>query len=688
MSAASIRFSPSIFQRLGEELNPNPDQGILELVKNAYDADARSCRIELIDVDAPGGRIRVTDDGEGMTLDDIRQGWLVLGKSKKTMKRTRRLRRVPAGSKGLGRLAALRMGESAHLTTRPQSEATRQYEITIEWADYDGVEAVEDVELDITSSKRGKDATDGTEIEVVGLESSITRTEVKRLARALILLADPFQDDPEGFRPELVTPEFEDLEKLVGEKYFHDADYHLTAKVNQHGVASARVLDWRGQKLFSARHSDIAVSRKGERYECPPATFDLWVFILQKKTFVSRSSTLGEVKNWLREFGGVHLYHNGLRVAPYGNPGNDWLDMNLRRAQNPEERPSTNTVIGRVAVTGGGDLLVQKTDRSGFIEGEAFHELQAFAAECLEWFARERLEVAEHRRRAERTRAAPRRMKAKATLEKAIEKAPSRNRGTLKTAFERYDRSREREVVKLRKEVQLYRTLSTAGITAATFAHESSGNPIKAISQAIKAIERRGRETLKAAYRKSLEKPVETIKRSVGSLAVLGDATLSLLDHGKRRQGRVNLHDVVQGVVETFDPFLKGRDVALDLQLYKGKPYLRGSEAAVESIITNLLNNSLVALEQSSTRKRQISVRTELNGDYWVLRVLDNGPGIEGIGPRTIWLPGETTRPNGTGLGLTIVRDAVVDLGGEVGVEEHGELGGAEFVVELPIIGA
>jgi C4-dicarboxylate-specific signal transduction histidine kinase len=150
----------------------------------------------------------------------------------------------------------------------------------------------------------------------------------------------------------------------------------------------------------------------------------------------------------------------------------------------------------------------------------------------------------------------------------------------------------------------------------------------------------------------------------------------------------VNLHDVVQGVVETFDPFLKGRDVALDLQLYKGKPYLRGSEAAVESIITNLLNNSLVALEQSSTRKRQISVRTELNGDYWVLRVLDNGPGIEGIGPRTIWLPGETTRPNGTGLGLTIVRDAVVDLGGEVGVEEHGELGGAEFVVELPIIGA
>ena len=41
MSRASIRFAPDVLRRLGEELNPNPHRGILELAKNAYDADAR-----------------------------------------------------------------------------------------------------------------------------------------------------------------------------------------------------------------------------------------------------------------------------------------------------------------------------------------------------------------------------------------------------------------------------------------------------------------------------------------------------------------------------------------------------------------------------------------------------------------------------------------------------------------------
>ena len=70
------------------------------------------------------------------------------------------------------------------------------------------------------------------------------------------------------------------------------------------------------------------------------------------------------------------------------------------------------------------------------------------------------------------------------------------------------------------------------------------------------------------------------------------------------------------------------------------------------------------------------------------LRVLDNGPGIVGISKDDIWLPGETTRKNGTGLGLTIVRDTVSDLSGRVDAVERGEIGGAEIIVELPIIGS
>ena len=47
MTIGNIQFSTDILRRLGEELNPSIDQGILELVKNAYDADARRCLVEI-----------------------------------------------------------------------------------------------------------------------------------------------------------------------------------------------------------------------------------------------------------------------------------------------------------------------------------------------------------------------------------------------------------------------------------------------------------------------------------------------------------------------------------------------------------------------------------------------------------------------------------------------------------------
>ena len=67
-----------------------------------------------------------------------------------------------------------------------------------------------------------------------------------------------------------------------------------------------------------------------------------------------------------------------------------------------------------------------------------------------------------------------------------------------------------------------------------------------------------------------------------------------------------------------------------------------------------------------------------------LISVLDSGPGVQArLGDR-IWLPGVTSDENGTGLGLTIVRDTVEDLGGSTQVVLQGELGGAEFIIELP----
>ncbi len=687
MSSAKIRFAPEILRRLGEELNPSPAKGIIELAKNAYDADARTCRIELKNTDQAGGTVRIIDDGNGMDVESIEKGWLVLGSSIKSPKERTALGRIPAGSKGLGRLAALRMAARVLLTTMPKKEKTTQYDLLIDWSDYENVELVDDVELAIEKSRRDTGAGHGSEIILEKLHNRITKIDVKRLARELILLADPFGDDPKGFIPSLSAPEFADLEALVQNRYFSEADYHLVASVNNAGHAEATVVDWRGNDLFRVTHEELTVSRGKRPYECPPVKFDLWVFLLAGGAFSTRSVTLTEVRTWLQEFGGVHFYQNGLRVTPYGNPGNDWLNINLRRSQNPEERPSTNTVIGRVVVSDIEDILVQKTDRSGFIEGPAFLDMRSFAEDAMEWMASRRLEVAERRRAAERAAAPKRTSRSKSSLAHAIGSAPERAQPVLKSAFDAYDRSRDREIRQLRKEVQLYRTLSTAGITAATFAHESSGNPIKVITQSIRAIERRARKSLTKQYDKLLKRPVDGIVKAIDGLAVLGAATLKLIDHEKRRASSVHVHTVVRGVMDTFRPFLDGRDVTVELQLCDGSPYLRATEAAIESIITNLINNSLAAFERSDASARRIVVITETADNMLALRVLDNGPGIDGINKSDIWLPGRTTRKNGTGLGLTIVRDAVTDLAGKVDALEHSSMGGAEIIIRVPILG-
>ena len=125
-----FKFSPSILSRLGEELIPNPDQGILELVKNSYDADATICEIELLNTEEIGGSIVISDNGMGMDLETLQSGWLVIGKSEKegAIGRTS-LNRLRVGSKGLGRLAALRLGSDVELTTRPKNAPNIEYSV-------------------------------------------------------------------------------------------------------------------------------------------------------------------------------------------------------------------------------------------------------------------------------------------------------------------------------------------------------------------------------------------------------------------------------------------------------------------------------------------------------------------------------------------------------------------------------
>lgn len=697
MEVEHLRFAPEILRRLGEELVPHPDLGVIELVRNAYDADAPACKIKLKRVEAPGGTVTVEDEGDGMTLEDLRSGWLLLGRSRKVHDDSvspRGRRRV--GEKGLGRLAALRLGQQVRLSTRPRHNPGVEHMLVIDWDKFDKAEAVEDVSLTIET--RSTSLSHGTSIEISNLRTGFLKQDVARLTRSLLLLTGPFPALTKySFGVNLDVPEFAQLEKIVHQTYFDEHEYLLIATLDSAGHATARLIDWRGQEVASGDHHDVGTAGRNNRggtaplqYAGPEASFELWTYNLSTASFSLRKSKhqVSEVRQWLRAVGGVHLYHRGLRVHPYGDDGHDWLDMNLRRARSPELRPSTNTAIGRVVVTDENNMLTAKTDRSGFVENMAFAELRIFCGDALDWAAQQRLRLRERRRAETKVKSRARVDEAKDNADRTLRSLPLPVRELAEQVTESLTHAYEERVQSLEDEVQLYRTLGTVGTTTAVFAHESS-RPVARIEQAAGIIDRRLRTRLGEEYSRDLERHVSEVMSSAASLRTFTDLPLGLISRRKRKFRLVDLNAVIIELLQVFRPHLASTGIAIETELTDIAPTVRTTVAAIEAIVANLLANAAYAFTVPTSEPREtrmILVQTRASEQLATISVYDNGPGIdtEQIALEDIWLPGNTTREGGTGLGLTIARDVANDLGGSTYARAVGELGGAEFHIELP----
>lgn len=671
----NLKFSPDILVRLGEELVPNPTDGLLELVKNAYDADASTCTIKI-----EKHTIRIEDDGNGMTDTDIVGGWLLIGGSSKNAKKPTDLGRIPVGNKGLGRLAALRLGRKATLVSRPKAQSGTEYRITIDWDKVEQGTFVEQEYFDIVSATTAKGK--GTEIILEAIPKALPRDEIPKLSKSLILLSDPFDNDA-GFYASVESNLFKDLSVVAKKTYFADADFHLHASVDAKGRPYAQVLDWQDKVLFTSKPGDF----KGKRYKTSSATFDLWNFKLGGQSFSSKNTPVPILREWLSVVGGVHLYHRKMRVRPFGEPGYDWLAMDRKRAGSPEERPSTNNSVGQIKVADLNELLTQKTDRSGFIENKAFHELKRFAIDALDWMADRRMSVAEDRRETKRASTAPAVIKARAELEEKVRsKVPKKEQRAVFLALKRFESAKQNETVALKEDLQLYRSLATAGTTSAVFAHESH-KPLTNILSVADSIKRRAKELLGDLFHQKLEQPLQLLSGAVKALQSFSLLPLNLLRREKRRIGVVDVGDAADELVGYLKAFFVDAKIQLVLKKPAKPVQIAGSRALVESILTNLALNSLKAFNNHRARVegRIVEIRIEVLDHSAVIKVLDNGPGIRGIGLDEIWLPGRTTSQDGTGFGLTIVRDSVADLRGTRAALGSGELGGAEFTITLPL---
>lgn len=210
----TLSVHPSVVFRLGEEMIQDDVQALVELAKNAYDADSATARIsvdtqivttadggEVTDPDANGaellrGAISVIDRGTGMSREQIVQAWLtVSGSPKRELKRRNGMTdkgRTPVGDKGLGRLGTQRLGRVVDLYTVVQGSGVA-HRLSIPWDQYESAERLDSVRFELTSESAPLNA-HGTTLTIRGLRDlGHWRGDALRdLERRLSAMISPF----------------------------------------------------------------------------------------------------------------------------------------------------------------------------------------------------------------------------------------------------------------------------------------------------------------------------------------------------------------------------------------------------------------------------------------------------------------------------------------------------------------
>lgn len=136
----ALRPRARLLRTLGNDLISSDKVALIELVKNSYDADATTVLIRFEGpLESGQGRIEVWDDGHGMDVPTLQRSWLDIATDTKRRKPKSDGGRRVLGEKGIGRLAAARLGDELLLVTRKAD--AREVNLLIDWSQFDQKDA-------------------------------------------------------------------------------------------------------------------------------------------------------------------------------------------------------------------------------------------------------------------------------------------------------------------------------------------------------------------------------------------------------------------------------------------------------------------------------------------------------------------------------------------------------------------
>lgn len=682
---------------LGEQMISDSVVGLIELVKNSYDADASLVTVTLEGLESLNTtRVIIKDDGFGMSVDDVTERFLSpavdhKAKAKERLERTPRFGRLPIGEKGVGRFAIQQIGRRFELITR--SSNLPEVVVNLDWDTFDNPDALLS---DVTFEVLERDAEvfvgvqTGTLLKLSVAREPWDQTKVEKLYKGLRRLQSPhISEGKQGFMTSLICPDYPQFETLNPSDIRNNYHYRFMALVDENGKLtyeySAQHPALPEREVVPETEVDLAVDVQGELDGMVPSCgpFYLNLYVWDRTPAHLRAS--GVSRKELDAVAGVSLFRDKLRVLPYGEQGDDWLFLDRDRINNPSERIGNNQVLGYVEIDQqSASGLKDKTNREGLIDNKAFRDLRAMVRAAIRFFET-------HWRDDRPIPASPivkptpppvtRNLKRAHTLTSAISQTaspdipvtiqpihePSLSHGNQVRTISQKDAANEAMVeinlaletqrqieVRQREERELLLHLAGTGQSAERLIHEVSRQSVAVLST-LEELRNCGFSPNALAL---FESAMGTLRNEFRLLSPESGIT--------RFQNRreVSLHEAIHTAIQLNQHLLDTKNRRVVLAGDDFSVYARPS--SVVQIFDNLIHNAIMWAT--------LSISVEIDAHEKTARVRDDGAGVRLFRPEAIFEPHVTTRGDGQGLGLYIVRELLNNDGGSIQLED-GECG-------------
>lgn len=705
---------------LGEQLIKNERIALVEIVKNSYDADARKVFVDFrgfgdnFEVRAESC-IVITDDGFGMPADVVRDTWMSpatpsKARAKRAHPRTP-LGRAIQGEKGIGRFATFKLGNQLSVVSRAvgdSQETTLLIDISqlddtgsgaaAERMYLDQIGALFDTATPVVFDGSGAVSSEhGTQLEVRGLRaawsSKLVREVFEDIGRLEPVMwnASPtdknntfnvaFYRDGVDLRLNVArNDEFQALlERAVlkvenGEFNPARREFSFTLE-GQREVLSIDDSEIRGLKVF--REHFLADPDVVPDPKCGPFEFEFYVFDFSSSAAAAHSLDREE-KSLLKRHR-VYLYRDGIRVYPYGDPGDDWLQIDvIRGTQSARSMFSNDQTAGFVSITQQHNpRLRDKTNREGLLEdGPATGDFVTLIQTILAYLRAKPYE---------RYSAANRRARERKLEGKRVDQFVSAMRQTAnfpQSATKTLDAleeslNAERELANLR----ISRTEQLAGVGLSV---ETASHDLIAAGQEALRLARRLVEDLR--YHDLINEPIYAQAKALVSRLEFVVSRFSdvqgLFVSTRQKKSRIDVLQLTRRVKSMYAGLHNDQQIEFEVD-GSSTVIAETTESALLQCLINLVDNATYWLMTSPHQPRTIRAYA---ANARTIILSDNGPGVREEDVPFIFEPFYSGKGDeGKGLGLYIARQNGLRSGFQVDVSEsppdERALRGASFVV-------